>query len=80
MTNPTDRSMAKATELTRSGKLQEATAMIRSLLQRPAKTAEPADPDPTAAGETIEGSFARVDPPTAEPSPRHCQIAANALG
>ena len=36
--------MAKATELTRSGKLEEASAMIQSLL----KGSEP-DPDPSTA-------------------------------
>ncbi|PWK61465.1 extracellular catalytic domain type 1 short-chain-length polyhydroxyalkanoate depolymerase [Roseicyclus mahoneyensis] len=58
MTNPFTRGMARATDLTRSGKLTEATALIRSLLHPksdPQKTDRAAEPD------TIEGSFTRVD-------------------
>ncbi|MFN3847031.1 MAG: alpha/beta hydrolase family esterase [Paracoccaceae bacterium] len=61
------RSMAKATELTRSGKLQEATDLIQSLLTK----GEP-DAAPTATEDAIEGSFTRfADPaPTKTSKPR----------
>lgn len=56
--------MMKATELTRSGKLNEATALIQSLLQGAA------DPSPGAQSVsndiTIEGVFTRLDGPAPE--------------
>lgn len=62
MNTPFSRQMAKATALTRSGKLQEATAMIRSLLQRPAQEASLPPTEPEFSGTTIEGSFTRLNP------------------
>ncbi len=63
----TPRGMAKATELTRSGKLQEATAMIQSLLKRPSQMPDLPDPDPALANDVIEGDFIRLDPQGARP-------------
>lgn len=57
------RGMAKATALTRSGKLQEATGMILSLLQRPAPDAPHFAAD--QAGAVIEGEFTRLEPDAA---------------
>lgn len=61
--------MAKATELTRSGKLQEATALIQSALHRraPETPAEPAPADAAATGDVIDGDFTRVDPGAPKP-------------
>lgn len=56
------RGMAKVTELTRSGKLHEATALIQSLLHRPAPDGPASAPDPGLAGDVIEGVFTRLDP------------------
>lgn len=54
MKTPFAKGMTRATDLTRAGKLDEATALIQSLLQgKPADN--PADPD------AIEGSFTRLD-------------------
>lgn len=71
MTNPFALGMTKATELTRTGNLTEATALIQSLLQQ--KT-----PEVAAAGDgtVIEGTFMRLDGstpadvPRAQPAPR----------
>jgi poly(hydroxyalkanoate) depolymerase family esterase len=61
------RGMAKATELTRSGKLQEATALIQSLLRSPApQTNLPAE-EPAPAESVIEGDFTRLEPQTTPP-------------
>ncbi|MCG6115970.1 MAG: PHB depolymerase family esterase [Mesorhizobium sp.] len=55
MTTPFARGMTRATELTRSGRLDEATALIQSLLQpQPAATA------PATGGRVIEGDFTRL--------------------
>ncbi len=66
------RGMAEVTRLTRTGKLQEATAMIRSLLHRPDADAHPhADrsaPPQIAAGDVIEGAFTEVVAPS-DPAP-----------
>lgn len=53
------RSMAMATELTRAGKLREATEMLQSLMKSPAASTAAAS---TARGDTdaIEGVFSRV--------------------
>lgn len=56
MTTPFARGMARATELTRAGKLDEATALIQSLLQgQTAAEAAPADDD------VIEGDFVTIE-------------------
>jgi poly(hydroxyalkanoate) depolymerase family esterase len=55
MTNPIARRMSEATELTKAGKLSEATALIQSLLNdSPSNTADLSDPT------VIEGSFTRL--------------------
>jgi poly(hydroxyalkanoate) depolymerase family esterase len=59
MKTPFTRGMAKAAELTRSGKLQEATALIQSLLQQKAPDLPPAAD--TLHGVTLEGDFTRVE-------------------
>jgi poly(hydroxyalkanoate) depolymerase family esterase len=56
MNNPFTRGMAKATVLTRSGNLQEATALIQSLLGRGSASSNAA-----AADGVIEGDFTRLD-------------------
>jgi poly(hydroxyalkanoate) depolymerase family esterase len=72
MTNLFAKGMARATELTRAGKLEEATALIRSLLHRNVGPQTPAAiPDP----DVVEGTFTRLPsapskPPTAA-KPRH---------
>lgn len=62
MNNPFKRGMAKATELTRSGKLKEATEAIQALLSGGKAEANPARDDAT-----IDGTFTRVGPDTAPP-------------
>jgi hypothetical protein len=54
--------MAKATELTRSGKLQEATEVIQSLLKGPKPTA-----GPEGEGAVIDGTFTRLNPDSSTP-------------
>jgi len=63
MTHPFARGMTRATALTRAGKLNEATALIQSLL-----TGADAPVAKTASGsdDTIEGSFTRLDEPVAK--------------
>ena len=54
------RGMSRATELTRAGRLEEATALIQSLLKgEPAVVHEAA----SAGDDAIEGSFTRLDEP-----------------
>ena len=55
--------MAKATELTRTGNVQEATALIQSLLGNRVK----ADPQ-FMADSAIDGTFTTLDPPSPGPS------------
>jgi len=55
MSSPFLRGMSRATDLTRSGKLEEATALIRSLLHP-----QPAGPETPPDGDAIEGSFRRL--------------------
>lgn len=62
MTQFLTRGMAKAAELTRSGKLQEATTLIQSLLRRPSQEADLPAMEPDHAGAIIEGDFTRLDP------------------
>jgi hypothetical protein len=56
--------MMKATELTRSGKLNEATALIQSLLQGGAGPSTGAQS--VSNDTTIEGVFTRLDGPAPE--------------
>ena len=74
MTTPFARGMARATDLTRAGKLDEATALIQSLLQGPSAASSPADltENMPEADDLIEGSFTRLDPssPAPKASPR----------
>jgi poly(hydroxyalkanoate) depolymerase family esterase len=78
MTTPFARGMTRATELTRAGRLDEATALIQSLLASPVPeppVASPADAD------VLEGRFTRLDgpapaaAPTAQNSPPKPQAA-----
>ncbi len=67
MNTPFAQGMARATELTQAGKLDEATALIQSLLN-------PATIAPTQAlpedGATFEGTFTRLDDSDAGPAPK----------
>ncbi len=63
MTNHFARGMLKATELTSSGKLAEATVLIQSLLHIKMPDVD-GSPDDT----TIEGSFTRLDGTSARPA------------
>ncbi len=49
--------MSNATDLTRQGRLQEATALIQSLLGTPSGT----PPETPPAGDAVEGTFTRLD-------------------
>lgn len=73
MTTPLQRGMAKATELTRAGRLQEATALIQHLLQGNATSAEAEPARYPAPEDVIDGAFTRLDdtavPPAAPPAP-----------
>ncbi len=74
MTTPLQRGMAKATELTRAGRLQEATALIQSLLQGNGAATDAAPdtqfaPKAIASGDVIDGSFTRIDDAAGQPSP-----------
>lgn len=62
MTTPFKRGMAKAAELTRSGKLKEATEAIQALL-----TGGKSEAKPPETGATIDGTFTRLGPDTAPP-------------
>jgi poly(hydroxyalkanoate) depolymerase family esterase len=61
------RGMAKAAELTRSGKLREATTLIQSLLRRPGQEAHLPALEPDDAGAVIEGDFTRLEPEVSPP-------------
>ncbi len=54
--------MANAAELTRSGKLHEATALIQSLLNQPGPEENLPAAAPAQAGTVIEGDFTRLEP------------------
>lgn len=58
MKNPIARGMSRATALTRAGKLNEATALIQSLLQ---PTAAPGGHEVEPHEGVIEGTFTRLD-------------------
>ena len=64
MTTPFQRDMARATELTRAGKLLEATDLIRSLLQGGGAT-DQSPPSQISPEDVIDGVFTRRDNPTA---------------
>lgn len=72
MKNYFTRGMARATELTRSGKLNEATALIHSLMKSPSAAEEqPATARPSAEQNVIDGTFTRLDDEDAPgPAPR----------
>jgi poly(hydroxyalkanoate) depolymerase family esterase len=61
------RGMAKAAELTRSGKLQEATALIQSLLLRPGPDTNLPAAQPELEGYVIDGDFTRLEPEAVSP-------------
>ncbi|MGR3700969.1 MAG: extracellular catalytic domain type 1 short-chain-length polyhydroxyalkanoate depolymerase [Paracoccaceae bacterium] len=63
MTHFFARGMSRATDLTRAGKLDEATALIQSLLK--GATAPHETPE-GASDDVIEGSFIRLDAPVAK--------------
>lgn len=69
MTTPFARGMSRATELTRAGRLDEATALIQSLLQpEPAAASHPAD------SKVIEGDFTRLGDAATPPRQRAARI------
>ncbi|WP_309667090.1 PHB depolymerase family esterase [Tabrizicola sp.] len=59
--------MTKAAELTRSGKLQEATAMIQSLLQSSVPASNLPATELGFAGAVIDGDFTRLEPENTPP-------------
>jgi len=70
MTNMFRRSMSKATDLTRTGRLQEATALIQSLLSRQPGTAGTATTVTDPNDDAVEGRFTRLtEAPPAAASP-----------
>jgi poly(hydroxyalkanoate) depolymerase family esterase len=73
MKNRLSLGMAKATDLTRSGKVQEATDLIRSLLDPSASKSARVATVPTAAGpdscDVIDGEFTRLHADTASIKP-----------
>lgn len=66
MTKFLTRGMAMATELTRSGKLHEATALIQSLLHGAGPDTNLPAKEPAQAGSVIDGEFTRLEPETAQ--------------
>lgn len=74
MTTPFTRGMSRATELTRAGRLDEATALIQSLLQPPPPAADhPAD------SMVIEGDFSRLGDSVSVPPRRAAGNAASGI-
>lgn len=64
------RGMARATELTKAGKLDEATALIRSLLQSPSTGDDRSGTSgPSADDAVIDGTFTRLGDDGPEPTP-----------
>lgn len=62
MTTSFARGMARATELTKAGRLDEATALIQSLMQAPpAPDDRGAAADPSGGDDVIDGTFTRLD-------------------
>lgn len=70
MTKSFMRGMSRATDLTRTGKLTEATALIQSLLRRKPDPDDQTDSASVADKDVIEGSFIPVDDTPARPAPR----------
>jgi len=70
--------MAKAMEMTHAGKLQEATSIIRNLLQPLVKADDIATPGD--AGQVIDGDFIRLDPGTVKPAAKPLKTARTPLG
>jgi hypothetical protein len=83
MNTPFSRGMSRVTELTKSGKLDEATTLIRSLLQ-PAQASRVQSPDL----DIVEGTFTEVDdvaaddtaPIKSQPAPGTAQKLRTGLG
>lgn len=69
MTTPFARGMARATELTKAGKLDEATALIQSLTRNPLADRQRAAADPSADEDVIDGTFTRIDEDGQGPTP-----------
>ncbi|MFN4155330.1 MAG: alpha/beta hydrolase family esterase [Paracoccaceae bacterium] len=73
MTKSFMRGMSRASELTKSGKLTEATALIQSLLGRKAAPADQRDDDLGSSSlgdkDMIEGTFSRVGDTPPKPDP-----------
>lgn len=78
MMNSIRRSMSKATELTKAGKLKEATALIQSLLT----TSDPVSrtPDVPEKDEAIDAAFTRLGDATPAPAKRAARQARSGLG
>ncbi len=69
MTTPFARGMVRATELTKAGKLDEATALIQSLLINPEAADDQQAPAASlAAPDVIDGTFSRLDDVAADTS------------
>jgi poly(hydroxyalkanoate) depolymerase family esterase len=68
--NSFTRGMAKATELTRSGRLQEATSLIRSLLHPATHDFGAMREEQMSADELFEGDYIRLGPDAATAEPR----------
>ena len=71
--------MAKAMELTKAGQLDQATAMIRSLLHAPVQPVESSTESTVRSGQVIEGDFTRIDPGAAEPAANRLNFARTPL-
>ena len=67
MTQFLTRGMAKAADLTRSGKLYEATVLIQSLLHRPGPEANLPAAQLANTGSVIDGDFTRLEPEATSP-------------
>lgn len=83
MKTPLVRGMALAIELTRAGKLEEATALIRSLL-RPGTADLPASakataPHPSADADVIDGTWSRAAAAPSAPTPHTRRKAGQSL-
>ena len=71
--------MAKAMELTKAGQLDQATAMIRSLLHAPVQPVESSTELTGPSGQVIEGDFTRIDPAAAKPAANRLKFARTPL-
>ncbi len=79
MNTPFARGLAKATELTKSGNLKAATALIQSLLRPAPETAARPMADADDA-DVIEGTATRIDDPAATPAAKAPRATRMGLG